>query len=96
MTASPSRSRLHARVYGFVQGVYFRDTTRQKAKTLGVTGWVRNAADGSVEVTAEGPKAALESLLAFLRVGPSHARVERVDAEWAAVTGDFSTFEVTG
>lgn len=95
MTATPPRSRLHARVYGFVQGVYFRDTTRQQAKALAVTGWVRNAADGSVEVTAEGPKAALESLLEFLRVGPSQARVERVDAEWSAATGDFATFEVT-
>lgn len=94
MSASPSR--LHARVYGLVQGVFFRDTTRQKAGALGLTGWVRNVADGSVEVTAEGPRAALESLLEFLHAGPSQARVERVDADWSAATGDFTTFDVSG
>jgi len=86
--------RLHARVYGLVQGVYFRDTTRQTANTLDLTGWVRNASDGSVEVTAEGLRPTLESLLKFLHVGPSHARVERVEAEWGAATGEFSGFSV--
>ncbi len=87
-------ARLHARVHGLVQGVYFRDTTRQVAATLGVKGWVRNAADGSVEVAAEGPRHALDSLLAFLHKGPSHARVERVDAEWKTATGEFTSFEI--
>ena len=87
-------ARLHARVHGFVQGVYFRDTTRQTARALGVTGWVRNLPDGSVEVTAEGSRPALESLLNFLHAGPIHARVERVEAEWGAVTGEFASFHV--
>lgn len=96
MSDHPSLARLHARVHGLVQGVFFRDTTRQKARRLGLTGWVRNMADGSVEVTAEGPRDSLDSLLEFLRVGPSQARVERVDAEWSAVTEEFTTFDVSG
>jgi acylphosphatase len=87
-------ARLHARVHGLVQGVYFRDTTRQTARALNLTGWVRNLSDGSVEVIAEGPRPALESLLKFLRTGPSQARVERVEAEWGAATGEFAAFHV--
>lgn len=86
--------RLHAHIYGLVQGVYFRDATRQKATSLDVTGWVRNVADGSVEVVAEGKRPALDSLLAFLRRGPSHARVEKVNVEWRAATGEFASFEI--
>ena len=92
--AQSSQSRLHARIYGLVQGVFFRDTTRQQARALGLTGWVRNEADGSVEVIAEGLRADLETLLQFLRQGPSHARVDRVEADWAAATGEFSSFNV--
>jgi acylphosphatase len=87
-------ARLHVRVHGLVQGVYFRDTARQTARALGVTGWVRNLPDGSVEVTAEGPRPALESLLNFLHAGPTHARVEQVEAEWGAATGEFAAFHV--
>jgi acylphosphatase len=86
--------RLTAHVYGLVQGVYFRDTTQQQAKALGVNGWVRNRPDGSVEVTAEGQKPALDLLLAFLHKGPTHAQVEKVEAVWAAAAGEFSAFEV--
>ena len=86
--------RLRARVYGLVQGVYFRDTTRQTARALHVTGWVHNLPDDSVEVMAEGPRPALDSLLAFLHTGPAHARVERVAAEWEAATGEFTGFVI--
>ncbi|MBI3243305.1 MAG: acylphosphatase [Chloroflexi bacterium] len=87
-------TRLHARIHGLVQGVYFRDTTRQTARSLNLTGWVRNLPGGSVEVMAEGPKPALESLLDFLRVGPTHACVERVVSEWEAASGEFTGFHV--
>ena len=86
--------RLHARLYGLVQGVYFRDTTRQKANILNLTGWVCNVHDGSVEVMAEGPRPALDTLLKFLQVGPSHARVDRVAVEWGTATGEFTGFNV--
>lgn len=87
-------ARLHARIYGAVQGVFFRDSTRQVAERLGVTGWVRNVPDGSVEVVAEGPRPALESLLNYLRVGPVQARVERVDARWQPPADQFTAFDI--
>ncbi len=87
-------ARLHARIFGLVQGVYFRDSTRQKAESLRIVGWARNARDGSVEVMAEGPRPDLESLLSFLRVGPPSARVERVETGWAEASGEFATFDI--
>jgi DNA ligase D-like protein (predicted 3'-phosphoesterase) len=74
-------------VRGAVQGVGFRDATVRRARRLGVTGWVRNGEDGSVLVHAEGPEAAVEELVAFLREGPRGARVAGVEAEPAKVEG---------
>jgi len=70
---------VRATLRGRVQGVFFREATRARALELGVLGWVRNAADGSVLVHAEGPEGAVEALLAFLREGPPAARVEEVE-----------------
>jgi acylphosphatase len=61
-----------------VQGVFFRDTTRQQARGLGLTGYVRNLADGRVEVFACGERQALERLSAWLRRGPELARVDEL------------------
>jgi acylphosphatase len=75
---------LHGRVTGRVQGVGFRWSTREKAESLAVTGWVRNCSDGSVEVWIEGEDADVASMAAWLRHGPAHAFVERTaltDAE---------------
>ena len=69
------------KVTGRVQGVWFRDSTRQKALELGVTGFVRNEADGSVYVEAEGEKDALEKLTKWCAVGPPAAEVEKVEAK---------------
>jgi acylphosphatase len=66
-------------VHGSVQGVFFRDTTRRKAESRGVRGWVRNCSDGSVEALFEGDPDAVEALVAFARDGPRGAQVERVD-----------------
>jgi len=66
------------RVSGRVQGVFFRASTRTQALELGVTGWVRNAADGSVEVLACGTPAAIDALDGWLRRGPPAARVTDV------------------
>jgi acylphosphatase len=85
---------LHAEVYGDVQGVGFRAFVYGRALTLGLSGWVRNRFDGSVELTAEGGRAALESLLADVNRGPSGSIVERVDSEWQTATGEFRLFGV--
>jgi len=74
-------------VTGAVQGVGFRDATRRRARELGLLGWVRNAEDGSVEVHAEGPPAAIESLTAFLSRGPRGASVQGLDVRETAVEG---------
>lgn len=92
METSPVR--LHARVFGLVQGVNFRYTTRERAAGLGLTGWVRNEWDGSVETVAEGPRPALDQFLDYLHRGPRHALVERVVADWLPATGEFARFEV--
>lgn len=96
--ASQSRredvKRFRAVVHGHVQGVNFRYYTREKARNLGLVGYVRNRWDGTVEVVAEGPEDALRSLLAWLHVGPSLAHVTEVEVSWQAPQGDFERFEV--
>jgi acylphosphatase len=67
-------------VHGRVQGVFFRDTTRRLAAARGVTGWVRNLSDGTVEAVFEGEREAVEAMVAFCEEGPRGAAVERVDA----------------
>ena len=83
----PGTTAVRAAVRGRVQAVGFRDATLRRAQALGALGWVRNAEDGSLLVHAEGPEAAVEGLLAFLREGPRAARVDAVDTEEVKVEG---------
>lgn len=76
---SSQDSARHVRAHGLVQGVFFRDTVRQNAERLGVSGWVSNCADGTVEAVFEGPPDAIERLVAQCRSGPGDARVERLE-----------------
>jgi DNA ligase D-like protein (predicted 3'-phosphoesterase) len=85
--AGPEVIARRATVRGDVQGVGFREATLEKAGELGVLGWVRNEADGTVLVHAEGPEAAVEGLLSFLGEGPPAARVGAVEAEGIKVEG---------
>lgn len=71
--------RVRVRVRGHVQGVFFRAEARARASSLGVTGWIRNASDGSVEAVFEGSDEAVDSMVAWCRSGPRGARVDRVD-----------------
>jgi acylphosphatase len=73
-----ARRRIHVVVRGRVQGVFFRKSTVETAVRLGLSGWVRNRRDGTVETEAEGPEEAVEAFLAFCREGPELARVEEV------------------
>jgi acylphosphatase len=88
------KNRIHATVRGRVQGVSFRYFVVEQAEKLALNGWVRNKWDGSVEVTAEGTRQNLESLLQALREGPPMARVTDVDFEWREFTGEFNGFQV--
>lgn len=92
MGEAPKRYRILIR--GRVQAVGFRMSTQWEAAAKGLTGWVRNMPDGSVEVVAEGPPAALDELLRWCRKGPSLARVSDVQAEPGDATGEFSSFEI--
>jgi acylphosphatase len=91
MTASGRRVRIHGRV----QGVFFRNWTADKARALGLRGWVRNRRDGSVEFLAYGDDEAVEALIAACRTGPPAAKVERIEVEIAEGEDLPSGFEVT-
>lgn len=75
-------------VRGAVQGVFFRAETRNRARSLGVGGWVRNAADGSVEAAFEGEDERVESMVDWCRRGPGGARVDDVAVTWAEPVGE--------
>ena len=85
--------RKHVVVRGRVQGVFFRDSTRQRAQAAGVAGWVANRPDGTVEAVFEGDDDAVESLVAWMHDGPRGADVERVEVEDDAAEG-LTRFEV--
>jgi acylphosphatase len=69
-------------IRGRVQGVFFRVETRERARSLGLAGWVRNNPDGTVEAVFEGDRDRVDSMLVWCRRGPSGAYVEDVDVEW--------------
>ncbi|MDO8847239.1 MAG: acylphosphatase [Coriobacteriia bacterium] len=74
--------RAHLVISGRVQRVYFRQSTADEARSLGLAGWVRNAGE-DVEAVFEGPRAAVERLIAWCHEGPPRASVERVDVRWS-------------
>ncbi len=88
------KQRLRAFVEGRVQGVAFRWFVDRESSRLGLGGWVRNRADGRVEVLAEGDRGTLEQLLACLGRGPRLARVDRIDVLWEDPTGEFTEFRI--
>jgi acylphosphatase len=90
---NPQRVARRAVIGGRVQGVWFRDSVRRRAESLGVTGWARNRLDGTVEVWAEGQPEAVSALLDYCREGPSRAVVERVAIDEVTSAG-LSGFEV--
>lgn len=80
---------------GRVQGVFFRDSTRQEARRLGLTGWVTNRPDGRVEAEFQGPRDAVDAAVAFCRRGPGHADVRDLDVDEIALVDGESGFAVT-
>lgn len=85
-------ARVHLKVSGRVQGVYFRASTVEEARRLGLTGWVRNCPDSSVEVVAEGAREQLEKLIHWCRGGPPGAQVKEVSVEWEMSKEEFQSF----
>jgi acylphosphatase len=75
-------TRARVRVHGRVQGVFFRVETRDRARSLGLAGWVRNCGDGSVEAVFEGERERVQSMVDWCGRGPSGAGVETIDVVW--------------
>jgi acylphosphatase len=86
--------RCHIFVSGKVQGVFFRQNTLERAKTLGLKGWVRNTQDGRVEAIFEGEKEKVEKILEWVKSGPPLARVENVEIRFEDFKGEFDDFEI--
>jgi acylphosphatase len=86
--------RAHIMVSGQVQGVFFRDTTRQKAEELDLAGWVKNTPDRRVEALFEGPSDRVREMVRWCEKGPQQASVENVDTTFGAAAGDLTGFEV--
>lgn len=84
----------HIFVSGLVQGVFFRHTTRLRAKESGVVGWVKNLSDGRVEIMVEGDKEKVEELVEWVKKGPPIAKVDKVDVEYLKYVGEFKSFGV--
>ncbi|MFX1455492.1 MAG: acylphosphatase [Promethearchaeota archaeon] len=88
-----NNSRIIIRVYGLVQGVFFRYTTRKIARKLGLTGYVKNLQNRSVYIEAEGPMDKLKELLEFAKEGPRNARVDRIEHEYKPPSSQYKDFE---
>jgi acylphosphatase len=86
--------RVTVRIRGRVQGVFFRESARQEAVRLSLTGWVRNCDDGSVEGVAEGTKEAVAQWVSWCKKGPPAARVVELEMHESKATGEFSRFAV--
>ncbi|MDH3215819.1 MAG: acylphosphatase [Candidatus Krumholzibacteria bacterium] len=87
-------ARLHVWVEGVVQGVFFRESTRQVAQGLGLTGWVKNLPDGRVEALFQGDREHCEKALEFVRAGPPSARVASVEEKWQDGEEPLSDFTI--
>lgn len=86
--------RVHLKISGRVQGVFFRANTQKEAIRLGLKGWVRNTEDGGVETVAQGTREKLEAFIAWCRKGPPSAMVDNVQVGWEEAQETFSGFSV--
>ena len=94
MSSATNIHRVRMIVFGDVQVVGFRFSCIEVARGLGLTGWVRNNPDGSVEIAAEGEREKLENLISWAKKGPPFAKVAKIQFDWEEGTGEFSGFDV--
>ncbi|MFQ5903120.1 MAG: acylphosphatase [Candidatus Binatia bacterium] len=95
MENAEDKVRIHLRIDGRVQGVFFRASTVEQADRLGLRGWVRNCPDGSVEVVAEGMRKKIEALVRWCHHGPPGAHVHDVRLQWEDFKGESQDFRIT-
>lgn len=93
MTAEPDTATVHLRIHGRVQGVGYRAWTSHTAKKRGLAGWVRNLSDGTVEAVVQGPRAAVNAMVAACQAGPPLARVLQVNSRDVAEAEVFAAFQ---
>lgn len=89
------QQRLLARIHGRVQGVSFRYFTLRAAERLGLTGWVRNRFDGTVELVAEGEKQILIQFIEIINQGSGMAQVVNIEQRWDQASGEFTKFSIS-
>ena len=94
MASSREYLRAHVVVHGYVQGVWFRASTKDAADRLGVTGWVRNLPDGSVEAVFEGAAKKVEEIVGWCHRGPAGAKVDNVEIQWEPYKKEFGHFDI--
>jgi acylphosphatase len=94
MKSMKPQGRIMIKITGRVQGVSFRFYVKQKADELGLTGFVKNNPDRSVEIIAEGNRAKLEELAEWAAKGPEFSTVEQCETAWGEYSGEFSSFEI--
>jgi acylphosphatase len=90
-----SKVRAELNIKGRVQGVFFRQSTRETAVRLGLTGRVENCPDGSVKAVFEGERQAVDAAVEWCRVGPAAAEVNGVEVKWTDFSGEFGGFEIS-
>ncbi len=88
------KARAHVHISGRVQGVYFRQTTKNQAQNQGLTGWMRNVEDDGVEAVFEGEEAAVKTLVEYCHHGPKGALVAKVLVDWEPFRGEFQNFSI--
>lgn len=81
-------------IHGRVQGVFYRQSTRDMARAHGLCGWVRNRPDGTVEAVFEGERGAVQAAIDWCQHGPPAAHVSGVDVNWTDARGETSGFEI--
>ncbi len=86
--------RVNLKIYGEVQGVFFRRSAKLEAENLEIVGWVKNSDDGSVEIMAQGPRDKIKKFIAWCKKGPPFAKVKEVEAEVQKGTEDFKDFSI--
>ncbi|MCK4508172.1 MAG: acylphosphatase [Desulfuromonadales bacterium] len=89
-----NKVRAELKIQGQVQGVFYRQSTKETAVRLGLTGWAKNCPDGSVEAVFEGEREAVGAAIEWCRQGPPAARVTEVEVDWQDFKDEFASFGI--
>ena len=88
------KKKVTLKIKGRVQGVFFRAGTQEKARELGLTGWVKNEADGTVILEAEGEEQKLRELIRWCQEGPEYAKIDNTEVNWQPPNGQYQDFSI--